>query len=449
MPYLVLANPDQWKNAYHPNDFDIFKKIKYSINNENQKYLQNAKIGDKALLMITKYGREIWVLAVISSIDSNEVEFSFVKRLKPIDFNQMFEELYDEDIEDILDKNGNLKQNSIFLISDYIFGNILKKQYFLHLQDKMSRSFFIQFLKGNKYGNEISIRKISQLKYREVYKEENIIVGEIDEVLRKYEDIKLNPERIDLETIAYYSSYHNNGDSYGIYFNLGRFAKYLLENYKFIMKNYNINFKTSRYICFKKVLQHERFHYLTELFITQYEIVCKDYSLYEKYNEYYKNTFKTDKCYAEALANYFAKLYFINNGLGKYQSILNDMFRRQAPGYRLAAYIDNTNENYYFYEFEKQIFGNLFWDKYSSDLIGLNYYFDLVYNDNNVDYYRFGYIENGFCQTIKYISKFDDLLLGRLEIDGYLNIPLYIRNDGLNMDDFYYLSKLLFPYALD
>lgn len=237
----------------------------------------------------------------------------------------------------------------------------------------------------------------------------------IQKILDKYGS-KPFLEAIDLEALAYYQSYHDYGDKYGICFNLLRFAQYVLSTKKTLLsfgKKYE--YDEVRKIVLNKVLQHERFHYLVELFIT-FEEISSGASVYKDYFIEYDRTRKTDNCYEEAMANYFAKMHFKYNGYGKYENDLNIMFNMQTYGYRLAAKINESCEKKWFTDLENQIF----------------------YNNSN-------------CRSVLYKEVKEYYLKRRLglsefEIDGMLNIPLYIvDNKNMSSQDFEELLKLVFP----
>ena len=67
MNYILLANPREWQ-SYHPNQFDINKKVSYVIDKKNRSSLINARVGERALLIITGRERKIKFEAVVSEI---------------------------------------------------------------------------------------------------------------------------------------------------------------------------------------------------------------------------------------------------------------------------------------------------------------------------------------------------------------------------------------------
>ncbi len=455
MNYVLLANPDDW-TEYNPNDFDKKEKVCYEIHRKNAKYLSNAIPGEKALLLITGKEQVVKFEAVVSSWpqkmgNKDEVEFTYVRTFEP--FNIDFLKIHPEVNKILFSKTGSLKQNSVFAIDDFLYNEIinivssdLRKYYGI----EESRKFFDESIrriyadgennmedypkwefllrrfnpyKDNQYVDNfegvVKINSLAQLKSynNKEYKQD---IGKLKDILGRYVTKQLY-ENIELEKVAYYKSYHDYNFEYGIYFNFKVFTNYIISTESLLNKraNSNLDYKTVRDICFEEVLQHERFHYLTELFITFEELASDNSLIYKNYMNIYRNTFGTDDCLAETLANYFSKMWFIYKGKKKYVGELNTMFSSQAPGYRVAKDIDETNEIDKFNTFERQL-------KLGSPI---NNYFNA-------------------SVMFKEISEFylkGRLPLAQLEINSKINIPIYIVNDGMKTDDFISLIKIVFP----
>lgn len=470
MNYLLLANPNDW-TGYKPTDFDKKVKVCYEIHTKNEKYLSNAIPGEKALLLITGKERVIKFEAVVSShpriTDNNkqEVEFTYVREIKPLKIDML--KVHPEVDELLFTKLGELKQNSVFGVDSHLYSeiiNIASSDLSKYYGEEESRKFFDQSIR-KVYSNDQVIRQHHQIweflsrdfnKYEDNHFEDNQYIGNFEELVKvnslaqlksysnnkeynnnnneenkqdieKLRDIlggyerEILCENIEIESIAYYKSYHDYNLKYGIYFKLKAFTEYIISTENLLNRrgHSNLDYKAVRDICFDKVLQHERFHYLTELFITFEELASSNSLIYKDYRVVYRDTFGTDDCLAEALANYFSKMWFINKGKKKYIGELNTMFSAQAPGYRVAKDIDETNEIDNFFQFEKQL--------------------KLVSRRNQ--YYN-------TCNMFKEVSEFylkDRLPLAQLEINSKINIPIYIINDGMKASDFNKLLKIVFP----
>ena len=470
MNYLLLANPSDW-TGYKPTDFDKKVRVCYEIHSKNEKYLSKAILGEKALLLITGKERVIKFEAVVSSFprmnDNNkqEVEFTYVREIKPIKIDML--KAHPEINEILFTRTGKLKQNSVFAVENQIYCgiiNILSSNLSKYYGDEESRKFFEESIKkiysndekirqghqiwefllrdfnkceDNHFDNQnnsnfeelVKIKSLTQLKSdskNKEYKNNQENTQNSDELrelkgsLRGYERERLC-ENIEIESIAFYKSYHNNNFKYGIYFKLKAFTEYIISTEELLNRggHPNLDYKTVRDICFEAVLQHERFHYLTELFITFEELASNNSQLYKGYRKVYSNTFGTDNCLAEALANHFSKMWFIYKDKKKYVGDLNTMFSLQAPGYRLAKDINETNEIDIFNEFEEQL--------------------------------RLSTIRNNSLNAsvmFKEVSEFylkGKLPLAQLEINSKINIPIYIINDGMETRDFNRLLKVVFP----
>jgi len=135
----------------------------------------------------------------------------------------------------------------------------------------------------------LKVNNLEQLKLAKHYAGVENAHNPILDILQRYGK-NICFEGIDLENIAYYKSYHEHGNRYGIYFDLCGFAGYIVSTLKFLKRKFSLDYISVRNICFNKVLQHERFHYLTELFITFEESASDFPPRYERFNYVYNQT---------------------------------------------------------------------------------------------------------------------------------------------------------------
>ena len=404
MKYLLLANPNnKGKWNCNPSTIQIGEIVTYTANFKTRKILENANPSEEALFAVkiknVYYISKIMeVIRVYNCSSDLLVDFRCKKEVKNISLEDLKPTGF---ISECLNKNGGLKEQSVFLIN----------------QDKHRLV----------YHHMVEINDISDNKHFRIVKVANInkilqsipqetAENEIIKILGKYPDKTFigETENIDFEKIAYYQSHHFYGVDYGIYINLPKFAKYII-NTKYLLNKYC--FDEVRDIVVEKVLQHERFHYLLELFISSVEIDSNNFDLYIDYSLLYSKVFATDKCFEEALANYFAKMHFIDNGKANYTDDLNKMFGMQMAGYRLARDIDKYNEAGYFEKLEKQVF----------ELS--NYYLNVGLLDE---------VRNNYLCERNFLSGF--------EFRKKLNIPIFIVDDeNIDNNDFIDLIKFIFP----
>lgn len=263
------------------------------------------------------------------------------------------------------------------------------------------------------------LNDIPQIKFKEMLNDEESLINRIHCILKNYPDKKLYLDSFQLELVAYYKSYHFYRDNYGIYFNIGNFCRYLLQIYKHFSKKLNIDFITLKNICFEKIFQHEIFHYLVELYLTNNEVISGRKNLYVKYYyDIYKKYFLTDRCLEEALANYFVKKYFIRLGKNRYINILNEIFMLQAPGYSLAALIDDKNEDRVYDALQNQLFYNK-----NYCLLDPNFSLKRFINQN--------------------INSNYDISIIQFIIENQVYVPVYIVNDNMSRRDFYDLFNFI------
>lgn len=445
MNYLIITTLKKWLE-YNMRKIERYEKAVFEISGKQINDIINTQPNDKLLILIKDNDKILTYEAFIINTHRNNSNSSLI-----LDFiiNKVFNSI---DIyyikngkvfsEYILTENKRCRWNFIGELDSDKYKNIINE--LIEYSSKYygmeeSRSFFDKAVNtlltynpniinkssinsNNCSNNTIKVKKLKKMDFNFSNFSDKNYICKIKDIIDKYKPVQLY-ELIEIEAIAYYKSYHNSYNKYGIYFNLMMFANYIISTYNTLSKtNYNdLSFKEIRDLCLVEILQHERFHYLTELFITFEELASRRSTLYSDYKDTYKNTFLTDDCMAEALANYFVKMYFIFNDKKDYIDILNIMFKQQAPGYRVAASIDSDNEMDMFIKFEEQL------ELYS---------------------YRGSNPQNKMSVLYKDISEIylkNILPLAQIEINKELNIPIYIVNDDMKANDFYALLDIIFP----
>lgn len=239
------------------------------------------------------------------------------------------------------------------------------------------------------------------------------------------EDLQLERERryfleegLTIDLIAYYKSYHYHRDEYGIYIKLTKFANLISE----IMNFSNTPFSEARNFALQMILEHERFHFITELFATFGEIFHQD-GLFDYYSRnYYRKTFSTPDCIEETLANYFSVSCHPEWNTTQIDFI-EQFFRYQPDGYRQALNVSQSNELDYFYKLESQILNR-------------------VSNQNSsiISHYLMSSEPSSIIKNLILA-----LPLSRFTTKGWLNIPIYIEMDTTEPDQFMGILKLVFP----
>lgn len=300
-----------------------------------------------------------------------------------------------------------------------------------------SRKFFEKFLNNNIKQNYIRIWNVDQLSYNDIKEDIDIYINKIKQILSITET---KTEDINIEAIAYYKSYHENSDFFGIYFNMGKFAEFIVNSYKKF--NGETRFSKVRNICFESILYHEIFHYLVELYITQYEVINEDFSCFDRYsNNFYRiNNSLNKDCLEEGLADYFAKMYLEHNIYKQDSQIITNILTSNLPPYNQFKNINDNNYKEKFLEFEMQILNNFIVDSSKFSSINNN---KRIYN--NDIFINFSFALYGLYRTIDNIVNKNQNPLFNFEFNKQINIPVYIVNDDLSKETFDELVSLIFP----
>lgn len=226
--------------------------------------------------------------------------------------------------------------------------------------------------------------------------------NELISKFRKKNECSFQKERsFHLDIVGYYKSYHLYEKSYGIYINISKFLKLYLD----ILDKCFFTHEKVKEFAMTMVLEHCRFHYLTEILSSMYEIETGT-GAYSRVYSFYKKNYATSKCIEEILANYFINI--TTNLTDAEIKYLHNFIGNQIEGYKEALYINKNNEIEKF--------------KMLEQLIG---YKEMKYS--------------------KILSQIMYLPLASYSIHDKLNIPIYIVDDTNDIDEFRRIKEMLFP----
>jgi len=248
------------------------------------------------------------------------------------------------------------------------------------------------------------VKKLEELYDSSQVRNFSVQMDELGKIIPSYAEYYNQRFCETIDIIAYYRPYHFNLFKYGIYIDLQQFFLFTV----WIMNSLNRSLEEAKKFALDIILTHERFHYIVELYASNFELETGSAGVYEEYKLLYSKFWSTENCWEETLANYFVKMCHPFWDRAKME-FLAYFFERQLNGYRQANLITAQNIGLYFDWLERQIL---------PERPSLN-----------------------FSQILSLISV---LPMAQMSLD---NLPVYLLDDTGNPEVFKMLMMLLFPFA--